>query len=609
MILDEGRGRLYGTDQSGGRVLVLALPDLRTLATIDVGQAAKPTGLALSPVGAELAVALTGAGNVALIDTNSLTLSGKLLMRTQYGDPRPAVLLYVKPGRLYVAGEGDGDGIHIFDTPTRTEFVTTGSTRSLGYLARMVLAADGSVYLTGNPSSPPQIYRIAPDDIQPTVLVSNRTDPVPVRDLVVRADGSAVYTAGGQVWSSTLQGQLGAFVAKGSCIEYVPMTERLFVCQEKGVAEVEAIGNYNGVATYDASAQPRVVRANAVGDAIYVSTDAGIDVIQSGKSPLAAPSATPTATATIARPSGGTNATATIALPAPQKAGIPALSNLVIDGDRDRLYGTDKVGGKLIVLALPALDQVAAIDLGQASQPTGAALSPDGKEIAVALTGAGHLALIDPVSLTVSGALYPKTTSGSTVPWDVRYSPDGRLFSTGNSASSSFEYVHIFDTKARVEIGKSRDIIGGAPRLAFTAGNTLYVADDYMFYRFAPADTRLADPTHTNTWAVNDFAVRPDGGAVYTAGGLVISGDLQTKLGAFNAKGTRIEYVPFTERLFICQGSTIIEVEATGNYNVVATHAVSATAGVARADAKGTVLYVSTDAGISVIPLGGAASH
>jgi hypothetical protein len=47
----------------------------------------------------------------------------------------------------------------------------------------------------------------------------------------------------------------------------------------------------------------------------------------------------------------------------------------------------------------------------------------------------------------------------------------------------------------------------------------------------------------------------------------------------------------------------VAEVEAQGNYNVVATHPVSATPRVARANASGTILYVSTDAGLDVIPL------
>ena len=94
-----------------------------------------------------------------------------------------------------------------------------------------------------------------------------------------------------------------------------------------------------------------------------------------------------------------------------------------------------------------------------------------------------------------------------------------------------------------------------------------------------------------------------DGSAVYTAGGQVRSGNLRSHLGAFTAQATRIEYAPATERLFVCQEAAVAEVQAQSSYNVVATHPVSARPRVARADAAGTTLYVSTDAGLDVIPL------
>ena len=291
------------------------------------------------------------------------------------------------------------------------------------------------------------------------------------------------------------------------------------------------------------------------------------------------------------------------------KPGLATFADLALDETRGRLYGTDNLSGRLLVLSLTDFSTIATIDLGQASRPNGLTLSPDGSELAVALTGAGHIALIDAERLTIAGKLYPAVDSGENQPWDVRYAPSGRLYSTGNPGSGGFDYVHVFDTKTRVEIGKSSDIVRAAPRLAIAADSTVFIGESIFspqqVYRYATQGdipVQVASGPHGPV-LIPDLAVRSDGSAVYTAGGQVWSGNLKSQLGAFTAKGSRLEYVAATERLFICQETTVAQVEATGNYNVVELHPVSATPRVARVNAAGTILYVSTDAGLDVIQL------
>lgn len=326
--------------------------------------------------------------------------------------------------------------------------------------------------------------------------------------------------------------------------------------------------------------------------------------------PTIAPPPTPTTAraAPVAPPAGPTSTPAGPRVD-PTRPGLPAFSDLVVDDARHRLYGADRLGGRILALSLPALDVVGTIPLGQASRPAGMALSPDGAELAVALSGAGNIALVDPAILAVTGRLYPRVEYGPNMPWDVRYIGPHRLVSVGNPGSSGFDYIHLFDTAGRAELGHSTDIIRGGPNLAVTADGTIFASESsfspQQIYRFALDGNTPVEVAHGphGPVLVPALAARRDGSAVYTAGGQVWSGNLQSQLGSFSARGVNIEYVPATERLFVCQESAVVEVQAQGNYDVVATHPVSATARVARANAAGTVLYVSTDAGLDVVPL------
>jgi hypothetical protein len=176
----------------------------------------------------------------------------------------------------------------------------------------------------------------------------------------------------------------------------------------------------------------------------------------------------------------------------PTKAGGPAFFDLVVDEARGRLYGSDSVGGRVVVLALPGLDVLGIVDLGQASKPTGMALSPDGSELAIALNGFGNIALVDPESLKLTKRLLPTGESGANQPYDVRYGGPRLLYSTGNPGSGGFDYIHVFDTETGKEVGRSTDIVRAAPRLAVTADGSIFVGESafspQQLYRYALKD-------------------------------------------------------------------------------------------------------------------------
>lgn len=289
-------------------------------------------------------------------------------------------------------------------------------------------------------------------------------------------------------------------------------------------------------------------------------------------------------------------------------ASVPKFFDLVLDEAHDRLFGTDQAGGQVVILTMSTLAPLGTISLGQSSAPAGIALSPDGTQLAVALSGFGNIALVDTGTLMVTGRLYPTVTNGPNKPYDVQYGRTGRLYSTGNPDSAGIDYIHTFDTATQIEVGISSHIVRAAPRLAMVPGNnTLYMGESSFspqkIYRF---DLGTDDPAKDaqgphGGMNVTTLAVRADSSAIYSSNGQVWSGDLQRMLGAFSASGAEIEYVPATERLFISQGKTIAEVSALLNYDVLVRRSVAGNAGVARANAAGTRLYVSTDVGFEVL--------
>jgi hypothetical protein len=136
----------------------------------------------------------------------------------------------------------------------------------------------------------------------------------------------------------------------------------------------------------------------------------------------------------------------------------------------------------------------------------------------------------------------------------------------GNPGSSGFDYVHVFDTVNKVEVGRSSEIMRAVPRLAMTADhNTLYdsevILSPQKIYRF---DISTDTPVQTaaaphGPVSVNTLAVTPDGSQVYSSRGQVWNGDLNTQLGSFSPSGEEIEYVPGLNRFYISNGAQMSE--------------------------------------------------
>ncbi|MEV4491110.1 hypothetical protein AB0K04_13435 [Micromonospora coxensis] len=210
--LIEGVTGLTDTAAAGGRVFVSAndrivIADGRGAITGTITGLANPTGLAVTPDGARLYAALTGSGEVAEIDTTSLTVTRRIDLAA-YPSPEH---LSLAGDRLWVGygvkGSFDG-GVLGLDLSVPAPAPVQIATRMYG--APMV-AAGGDTVVAGeagiNPGSL-RVYdvRTAPATLRGTISgsqhgLSNLTD------LTVTPDGataiSVFATSGFDVWDTT----------------------------------------------------------------------------------------------------------------------------------------------------------------------------------------------------------------------------------------------------------------------------------------------------------------------------------------------------------------------------------------------------------------------
>jgi YVTN family beta-propeller protein len=78
--------------------------------------------------------------------------------------------------------------------------------------------------------------------------------------------------------------------------------------------------------------------------------------------------------------------------------------DLVVDGPRQLLYGSDKDGGTIQVISQGTLQVIDEVSVG--SGPAGIDIKPDGTELAVALSGEGEIALLILTRLRSSPELF-----------------------------------------------------------------------------------------------------------------------------------------------------------------------------------------------------------
>jgi hypothetical protein len=224
------------------------------------------------------------------------------------------------------------------------------------------------------------------------------------------------------------------------------------------------------------------------------------------------------------------------------RAAAPQLSRLTLDEAHGLLYGSDTTHGAVLVFSVPALTQVATIDVGATSQPIGIGLSADGATLAVARTNraVANIALIDTTTRAVTATLTPS----SGIPWAVRFGRAGRLYSVGFPVPGLTDGVHVWDLVSHTEVGHSAPTADDATDAAITAdGNSLYESQTTAAgIRLARFDISTDTPSASGTTPAVTFggavAVKPDGSLVYNSNGEVWSTDLTTRVGTLPGAGT-----------------------------------------------------------------------
>jgi hypothetical protein len=462
MALDEANGRIFGTDYSGNKIDVIDINTLSVVMTMPVGL--QPAGIDLNPADNEFAVALAGQGNIKFYSLTTLIETGVITPAGTSGPNRPYDVLYGRPGRLYSSGNPGSNGfdyIHAIDTATKLE--VGRSNEIMRAAPRLAMTADhNTLYVSQVIFSPQKIYRFDITTDIPDQTADAPHGPVNVNTLAVNPDGSKVYSSRGQVWNGDLNTLLGIYYSSQE-IEYLAGYNRFYLSDTTNNQLIAHDGDvYLPIRYHPLAGTPGVARANAAETMMYVSTNAGVEVID-----LTIPENPPTAvsvagpmtgllstsysfTATVDPPTTtvpviyswqatgqtdvsqsnllsdtvsfawlttgpkmitvtATNATGevvtgthTITMTGPPIPDPVTYFDMVLDEPRQLIYGTDQDGDLIHVVDMNTLDVISSVPVGIGSGPTGLDISPSGDELAVALPEADEIAFVDLNTLLVT---------------------------------------------------------------------------------------------------------------------------------------------------------------------------------------------------------------
>lgn len=289
--LDEARGRIYASNVRDGSLDVISIETLEVIDHLDIG--AWPSGIDLSPDGIQMAVALRGQGEVALVDLETLAVTQRLVPSVKVGPNSPVEVEYGRPGRLYTVGNPGASGmdyLHVFDTNSNLEIARSGE--AIRYRPSMGMTADGNrIYIGETESFPQQLYRFDISGDQPVLDALAFTNPIITGSICVTSDGQ-LTTAGGQLWSADLSNFVPwsqyLWFPPGGYVECDPVKPRAYYVGPNPST------TGNGLSILDTSSATTLFsfarnsflgpgRLNAAGDLLYIATDDGIQAMELGK--------------------------------------------------------------------------------------------------------------------------------------------------------------------------------------------------------------------------------------------------------------------------------------------------------------------------------------
>ncbi len=221
-------GRVFVSNEKGDSVSVIDTQTNQVIKTIAVGK--RPRGVGLAPDGSAVYVAISGENHIAVIDPNSLKVTGQF----PSGDDPEAFAVH-KNGNIYISNENDAkasvydphsgklvaeievgiepEGVAISPDGTRA-IVTSESTNMLHIIAipahtvvnsilvgarprSATFSADGKLaYATSEIGGEVKKVDVASGTVLGKMALSD--DQAKPKDIVVSRDGKRLYVAGGR---------------------------------------------------------------------------------------------------------------------------------------------------------------------------------------------------------------------------------------------------------------------------------------------------------------------------------------------------------------------------------------------------------------------------
>jgi Zn-dependent metalloprotease len=577
IALDEVHGWIYGSDSTGNKIDVISMSTLALVKSFILVNGSTPKGLALSPDGSELAVAQYGASSILFLNPDTGATIATVIPNTTY-TKAPWDLIYGRTGRLYTSGASDYY-VHVIDTAIHTEVSRSPLNTSLS-VPRLAISSDKNwLYVSRSSGSPQKLFKydISTDTI-PDPISSPHTSGLSIGTYILDPVNNLIFTDTGQIWPESLKGFVGSTNVTGQ-LTYIPFHNAVAFASNSNNIIFVSTENFYTLATYPLQGPMGPIVSQADGNKVFVSTSSGIVSVDLSNFPPGVPGTLP--------------------------AGSLPYFDLVLDEPRGVLYGSNILGHKIDVISIDTLQVVDQIRLNNGAQPHGMDLSPDGSELAVAVTGANSLAFINTNTRTISAMVMPNL-DGAIRPFDVNYGRAGRLYSSG---TGGLDYLHVFDTTTHTEVGISPypNTISSAPYLSISADkNSVYANEAPQVVRLfdVSTDSPVISKSTDSTFQGTSSLLLADNSKLFTSAGQVWLSSLIAKIGSFNGSGYLVEIPGQSLVAAISSASpgqiTFIKTADFYTASTASIPSISAV-GASSISSAGDKLFVNTNNGVKVL--------
>ncbi|HET9914398.1 MAG TPA: hypothetical protein VFQ13_21060, partial [Anaerolineales bacterium] len=579
VVLDEARGVLYGSDITSHSIDVISTTTLQVVNSFRLVNGASPQAIALSPDGGELAVAEGGASSLLFLNPETGEMMASIIPNTTSNSPYDVV--YGRSGRLYSSGSSD-PYIHVIDTSTHIEVARSVSVASLTQ-TRLAISSDNNwLYASRSSGSPMNLFRFdVSTDVIPTPTSAPHTGNFSASTYILDPTTNFVFTNTGQIWSADLKGRIGTIDASGQGA-YIPSRHAIAVASSTTNSIVFAsTENFYTLSTYSLQGPMGPVVSQADGNKLFVSTGTGIVPVDLSNFPPGTPGTLP--------------------------AGSLPYFDLVLDESRGVLYGSNSAGHKIDVISISTLQIVDQIRFNNGARPQGMDLSPDGSELAVALTGASSVAFVDTATRTISAMVIPNL-DGAIAPFDVKYGRPGRLYSSG---TASIDRLHVFDTTTHTEVGISPypNTIYSSPYLSIsTDKNSVYANESSNILRHFSVSTDAPTilKSTSSAYRGTNSLLLADNSKVFTNRGQVWPSDLSAQIGSFAALGHLVE-IPGQGLVAVVSTASpgLVTFVRSTDYTTASTASLPSVnaVGASTVSSAGDKLFFNTNGGVKVLDI------